>query len=99
MTTTDLRTEPLPRAVDLEALVCPGCGDPVAGEPPTGWPAGAGRAPEFSHRDGSVLCPDVSGRIGEPVESDGLSFALTEAGEHALVADAGAIADWAEALS
>lgn len=70
MTTTDTRTEPPATAtVDLDALVCPGCDDPVTGEPPTGWPTGAGRAPEFSHRDGSVLCPDSSGRIGEPVES------------------------------
>lgn len=55
--------------VELYTLVCPGCGCPVAGEPPTGWPARAGHPPEFSHRDRSVLCPDDRGRVPEPVEA------------------------------
>lgn len=96
VTTTQVRNEPIESGtgpVDLDALVCPGCGDPVAGEPPLGWPAGAGETPGFSHTDGSVLCPDSAGRIGEPVESGGLRFALTDAGSDALSADAGAIAD------
>ncbi len=52
----------------IEELACAGCHESVLDEPPTGWPAAAGQAPEFSHRDGSVLCPDARGRIGEPVE-------------------------------
>lgn len=55
-------------AVDLDALVCAGCTDPVRSDPPLGWPSRAGAAPLFSHRDGSVLCPDSRGRLGEPVE-------------------------------
>lgn len=54
--------------VPIERLACPGCHEPVLDEPPAGWPHRAGRAPEFSHRDGSVLCPDGRGRFGEPVE-------------------------------
>ena len=90
MTTTQVRNEPIRTGtgtVDLDELVCPGCAEPVTGQPPAGWPAGAGPAPGFSHADGSVLCPDGSGRVGEPVEVGGLRFALTDAGAHAL--DAG----------
>ena len=54
--------------VDVVDLRCPGCAGPVAAQPPSGWPRGAGVVPEFSHPDGSVLCPDGRGRIGEPVE-------------------------------
>lgn len=54
--------------IDVSALSCPGCQQSVTGEPPTGWPDRAGRPPEFSHRDGSVLCPDDRGRVPEPVE-------------------------------
>ncbi len=81
--------------VDPDALVCAGCAEPAVGMPPVDWPANAGQAPEYSHRDGSVLCPDAAGRIGEPVEVGGLRYALTDAGVHALAADARAIADWA----
>lgn len=54
--------------VDAEALVCAGCAEQVRCDPPVGWPIRAGVAPMFSHRDGSVLCPDAHGRLGEPVE-------------------------------
>jgi hypothetical protein len=54
--------------VDPEVLVCAGCAEPVRAEPPVGWTARAGSAPLFSHRDGSVLCPDERGRLGEAVE-------------------------------
>ena len=47
--------------VGAEDLVCPGCGYMAVPEPPIQWSAAAGRAPEFSHRDGSVLCPDGCG--------------------------------------
>jgi hypothetical protein len=99
--TSEVRNAPLVAAesVDLDDLVCPGCGDPVTGEPPLGWSAGAGKAPGFSHRDGSVLCPDSAGRISEPVEAGGLRFALTDAGARALDTDSGAIGDWAEVCS
>ena len=67
MTVTDT-TRPAATTVDPDALVCAGCAEPVRAEPPVGWPARAGAAPLFSHRDGSVLCPDERGRLGEPVE-------------------------------
>ncbi|MBC3189969.1 hypothetical protein H7X46_02690 [Pseudonocardia sp. C8] len=54
--------------VDVTTLVCPGCRGPVVDVPPSGWPARAGVVPEFSHPDGSVLCPDELGRVPEPVE-------------------------------
>lgn len=60
---------PIGQEVDPAELVCPGCADVVSCEPPLGWPASAGAAPSFSHRDGSVLCPDARGLVGEPVEA------------------------------
>ena len=75
--------------VELGGLVCPGCGDPVADAAPSGWPARAGRAPEFSHRDGSVLCPDGRGRVPEPIEAVRVRYGLTEAGARALNGSAG----------
>lgn len=54
--------------VDPAELACPGCADVVRFEPPVEWPARAGAAPLFSHRDGSALCPDSRGGAGEPVE-------------------------------
>ncbi len=54
--------------VDPDVLVCAGCAEPVRCDPPVGWPSHAGAAPLFSHRDGSVLCPDERNRLGEPVE-------------------------------
>lgn len=75
--------------VELNELVCNGCGWRVRPEPPRGWPAGAGAAPGFSHGDGSVLCPDEHGRIGEPMELPGVAgerYELTEAGRAALAA-------------
>ena len=102
VTTSQTSNQPLGSiagAVDVDVLVCPGCGDAVVGEPPLGWPAGAGQAPGSSHPDGSVLCPDAAGRISEPVEAGGQRFVLTDAGARALEADAGAIADWAGVLS
>lgn len=70
----------LPDLVDVSDLVCPGCAGPVVDAPPSGWPARAGRCPEFSHADGSVLCPDGMGRVPEPVEAAGLRYGLTEHG-------------------
>lgn len=63
----------LPDLVDVSDLVCPGCAGPVVDAPPSGWPARAGRCPDFSHLDGSVLCPDGFGRVPEPVESRGVA--------------------------
>ncbi|MEV1292753.1 hypothetical protein [Pseudonocardia sp. NPDC049635] len=54
--------------VDVTDLVCPGCRGAVVEAPPAGWPTSAGIVPEFSHPDGSVLCPDGYGRVPEPVE-------------------------------
>ncbi|WP_145981251.1 hypothetical protein [Pseudonocardia sp. HH130629-09] len=66
MIISEARDEQLttPDLVHLDDLICPGCGDHVIGDPPLGWDASAGLAPEFSHRDGSVLCPD-SGRADQ----------------------------------
>ena len=74
--------------VDIDGLVCPGCWGPVVDAPPSGWPASAGRVPEFSHPDGSVLCPDAHGRVGEPVEAGGLRYGLTETGASASLDEA-----------
>ena len=69
MTVTDTDTIPTgATTVDPDALVCAGCAEQVCADPPVGWPDRAGAAPLFSHRDGSVLCPDERGRLGEPVE-------------------------------
>ncbi|RZT89053.1 hypothetical protein EV383_6008 [Pseudonocardia sediminis] len=66
--------------IDVTDLVCPGCWEPVVDASPSGWPARAGSAPEFSHPDGSVLCPDQIGRVPDPVEAGGLRYGLTDAG-------------------
>lgn len=60
---------PMGQEVDPAGLVCSGCADVVSCEPPVGWPTSAGATPSFSHRDGSVLCPDSRGRVGEPIEA------------------------------
>ena len=82
--------EPVTGLVELDDLICPGCFEPVLGERPLGWPATAGVCPEFSHPDGSVLCPDAGGAIGEPVEASQLRFRLTEQGRRALGGSFGA---------
>ncbi|WP_344027600.1 hypothetical protein [Pseudonocardia kongjuensis] len=71
--------------VDVTDLVCPGCARPVVDGPHSGWSASAGRCPEFSHLDGSVLCPDGVGRVPEPVEAASLRYGLTDAGAAAAV--------------
>jgi hypothetical protein len=43
-------------SIHLENLICPGCGEPVHGDPPTGWPADDAAVPAFSHTDGTPLC-------------------------------------------
>jgi hypothetical protein len=57
------------RLVEVDALVCPGCHEPVHPEPPTSHdrPMGVPDA-EFCHRDGSELCGDARGP-GEPIET------------------------------
>ena len=82
---THERTDDL---VDVADLVCSGCWGPVVDAPPSGWPTRAGRAPDFSHPDGSVLCPDKQGRVGEPVEAGGLRYRLTAAGVAAALDEA-----------
>lgn len=75
--------------VELDELVCNGCGSCVRPESPVGWPASAGVAPEFSHGDGSVLCPDEHGRIGEPLEIRAVAgdrYDLTDSGWAVLAA-------------
>lgn len=84
MSVTEIAPPPAGCEVDPDALVCPGCHEVVVCAPPSGWPRRAGARPEFSHRDGSVLCPDSSGRVPEPVEMAGLRFELTAAGAQVL---------------
>lgn len=40
-------------------LICPECGEGVRNLPPTDMPPGQAR-PDFSHHDGSTLCPVFS---------------------------------------
>lgn len=68
MTIAEIAHQPADTGVDPDTLVCPGCAGRVLFEPPPGWPSRAGAVPEWSHRDGSVLCPDARGRVPEPVE-------------------------------
>ncbi len=51
-------TRPRPRLVDLDALRCAGCGEPLA----------AGSAGELAHSDGTTLCRGHNGQPAEPVE-------------------------------
>lgn len=83
----DLGDDPID-LVDVTELVCPGCAGPVVDAPPSGWPASAGRCPDFSHLDGSVLCPDGFGRVPEPVEAASLRYGLTDAGATAALDEA-----------
>jgi len=46
--------------VDLEDLICPGCGEQVRGEPPV---TGELAEQEFSHGDGTPLCG-----MADPIE-------------------------------
>lgn len=78
MSVTDIARQSV--EVEPDDLVCPGCAEQVACAPPSGWPERAGARPGFSHRDGSVLCPDSRGRVPEPVEASGLRYGLTDAG-------------------
>lgn len=80
MTAIFLPGPPVVDLADVTDLVCPGCTGPVVDAPPSGWSARAGRCPEFSHLDGSVLCPDGFGRVPEPVEAASLRYGLTAAG-------------------
>lgn len=63
-TTTGSRPAAL---VDVEHLFCSGCHDHVRPDPPTCTPIGP--VVQFSHRGGSPLCPDLAGRVVEPVEA------------------------------
>jgi hypothetical protein len=57
--------------VEPDDLICPGCGEQVNGQPPTDYLAGEGpRTPDFSHHDGSALCPRSDGAPAEPIESE-----------------------------
>ncbi|MDN5916089.1 MAG: hypothetical protein L0I76_13470 [Pseudonocardia sp.] len=69
MSVAETAPPPAVRGVDPDALLCPGCHETAVCAPPSGWPERAGARPEFSHRDGSVLCPDGRGRVPEPVEA------------------------------
>jgi hypothetical protein len=50
------------RYVELDELICPGCGEQVNDQPP------ADLVSEFSHHDGSALCPRPGGEPAEPIE-------------------------------
>jgi hypothetical protein len=73
-TTSDDRSVGSDGLVDLYELVCPGCGNAVSPEPPVDMPGETSpmerhvAGQEFCHQDGSELCRDARGRMGEPVE-------------------------------
>lgn len=57
--------------IEIDDLVCPGCGEQVLGERPKHWPAEdeLGIA-EFSHTDGTPLCFMAGTQLpAEPVEA------------------------------
>ena len=64
-------TNPKPSGafVEVDTLTCPGCHDTAIPEPPSVPALGALAGGEFSHRDGSDLCPDRRGRVGDPIEA------------------------------
>ena len=57
------------RFVELEQLICPGCGQPVRPRPPGYWRVADGLpAPEFSHPDATALCRRADGTVADPIE-------------------------------
>jgi hypothetical protein len=57
------------RYVDPDDLICPGCGEQVNSQPPDNYRADEGRRTQnFSHHDGSALCPRPGGAPAEPIE-------------------------------
>jgi len=59
------------RFVDVEQLVCPGCGEQVRPEPPGYWQVADGLpAPGFSHQDATALCRRADGTVAEPIETE-----------------------------
>lgn len=72
-TTTRARTRG--SGVELDALACPGCAEPVDTAPPASGEDGP--VPGFCHRDGSELCSDGSGTAGEPVEFERLRWSAS----------------------
>ncbi len=69
-TTTALISSPWGRFVDLEDLICPGCGEQVRCTPPGYWRVADGLpVPQFSHHDATPLCRTRSGAAAEPVEA------------------------------
>jgi hypothetical protein len=57
------------RYVELDELICPGCGEQVNNQPPADQPAAeVPLVSEFSHHDGSALCPRPGGAPAEPIE-------------------------------
>jgi hypothetical protein len=66
---TAASTTTVRRFVDVEDLICPGCGEYVVGEAPAFGPVhDDAPAAQFSHPDGTALCRTGSGRVAEPVE-------------------------------
>jgi len=70
MSTSTMQDRHRPRRfVNPEDLICPGCGEQVRCEPPGYWVVAHGPRPDFSHPDGSALCPaSANGRPVEPIE-------------------------------
>ena len=57
------------RYVELDELICPGCGEQINSQPPRNYLADRGRrTPDFSHHDGSALCSRPGGAPAEPIE-------------------------------
>ncbi len=64
-----------PRFVDPTDLICPRCGYMACPQPPAYLDADAPArpgTPQFSHRDGTALCPAADGTSCEPVEIETL---------------------------
>jgi hypothetical protein len=57
------------RYVELDELICPGCGEQVNSEPPDNYRTSEERrTPDFSHHDGSTLCSRPDCVPAEPIE-------------------------------
>jgi hypothetical protein len=68
-TTTTLNPVQGDQLVDPDALICPGCIEPVRCAPPGYWVVREGLpVPAFSHQDATPLCRTRAGVVAEPIE-------------------------------
>ncbi|ROP53310.1 hypothetical protein EDD94_2813 [Streptomyces sp. PanSC9] len=50
----------------MTGVLCSECGEPAQQVQPTGWVPAWGPTPEWSHLDGSSLCPTIGDSGYEP---------------------------------